>query len=296
MRTLVITAHCLGGRTGLVPFRSARATATPSAAPPCEDQQVGHPDARSQWNANADAWTAMARAGSDVCRDLVNTPTFFATLPAVDGHRCLDLGCGEGHNTRLLADRGAQVIGLDHAETFVRHAAGVAPGGIPYLVGDGSVLPFASGAFDAVTAFMSLMDVGAPEATLAEIARVLRPGGIVQFSVTHPMTSTATRSWVDDADGTRRALAIGGYFSEGPQTETWTFGASPPELREQFDPFTITYARRTLAGWVDAVLAAGLQIEALAEPHASEEEAEAHPEVADTRIVPYFLLIRARRP
>jgi trans-aconitate methyltransferase len=64
---------------------------------------VEPPDIRGQWNANAPAWTEMSRAGFDRYRDLVNTPGFFALLPPVDGLTCLDLGCGEGHNTRLLA-------------------------------------------------------------------------------------------------------------------------------------------------------------------------------------------------
>jgi SAM-dependent methyltransferase len=238
----------------------------------------------------------MSRAGSDVYRDLVNTPAFLDLLPDVTGRRCLDLGCGEGHNTRLLADRGARVVGLDHAETFVGHASAADDGAIRYLVGDGALLPFAAGSFEVVTAFMSLMDVGDPEAALREVARVLRPGGFVQLSVTHPVNGTPVRSWVHDADGARHALAIGGYFTEGPRTETWTFGTAPSELRDRFEPFTITFARRTFAGWMNAVAGAGLVIEAVAEPHASEAVAAAHPEVADTRIAPYFLLVRARRP
>jgi hypothetical protein len=126
--------------------------------------------------------------------------------------------------------------------------------------------------------------------------RVLRPGGFVQFSVVHPLNGTPIRHWVDDEAGNRQALAIGDYFVEGPQTETWTFGSAPQELRDRFEPFTITYARRTFAGWINAVADAELVIEAVAEPHASEEVAAANPAVADTRIAPYFLLIRARRP
>jgi hypothetical protein len=43
-------------------------------------------------------------------------------------------------------------------------------------------------------------------------------------------------------------------------------------------------------------LAADLIIEAIAEPHADEQTAAAHPEVADTRIAPYCLIVRARKP
>ena len=133
------------------------------------------PDIRGQWNANAAAWTEMSRAGFDRYRDLVNTPGFFALLPPVDGLTCLDLGCGEGHNTRLLAGRGARVVGLDIAESFIADAAGVPHQSTRYLLGDGALLPFRAASFGAVTAFMSLMDVADPERALREVARVLRP-------------------------------------------------------------------------------------------------------------------------
>lgn len=262
----------------------------------CEHGGVARSDIRALWNANAEAWTELSRAGFDRYRDLVNTPAFFRLLPPVDGLACLDLGCGEGHNTRLLAGHGARVAALDVAETFISAAAGRDRAGIRYLVGDGATLPFRASAFDAVTAFMSLMDVAEPERALDEVARVLRPGGFVQFSILHPVSTAPIRRWVDDEAGVRQALAIGDYFYEGPLTETWTFGAAPAQVRARYQPFTITYARRTLAGWLGAVIGAGLVIEAIAEPRADEETAAAHPQVADTRIAPYFLIVRARKP
>lgn len=207
----------------------------------CEHGGVTRPDTRALWNANAAAWTELSRSGFDRYRDLVNTPAFFGLLPPVDGLTCLDLGCGEGHNTRLLAGQGAHVAALDVAESFITAAAGQDLSGICYLVGDGAALPFGVAAFDAVTAFMSLMDVAEPERTLGEVARVLRPGGFVQFSVLHPVMSTPV-GWVHDESGVRQARAVGDYFYQGPLTETWTFSAAPAEVRDQYPPFTITYA------------------------------------------------------
>ena len=87
------------------------------------------PDIRGQWNANAAAWTELSRAGFDLYRDLVNTPAFFELLPPVDGLVCLDLGCGEGHNTRLLAGKGARIAALDIAESFIAAATEAGPAG-----------------------------------------------------------------------------------------------------------------------------------------------------------------------
>lgn len=252
-------------------------------------------DTRRLWNANAPAWTELSRAGFDVYRDLVNTPAFFELLPSVAGLLCLDLGCGEGYNTRMLAEAGANVIGLDVAEVFIEAAVRGGREDTLYVVGDGGTLPFRASSFDMVTAFMSLMDMADPERTLCEVARVLRPGGFVQFSVSHPASSTPVRRWVDNAWGERRALVIADYFYEGPHTETWMFKARPEEMPAQHQPFTITYARRTLSSWLNAVLAVGLSIEAIAEPCADEATAAAHPEVADTRVAPHFLIVRARR-
>jgi ubiquinone/menaquinone biosynthesis C-methylase UbiE len=247
----------------------------------------------AQWEANAPAWIAMSRAGADRYRDLVNTPAFMALLPDLAGCRVLDVGCGEGHNTRLLRSRGGLVAALDVSPTFVR-AARDADGSIDHLVADATAIPFVDETFDVATAFMSLMDMPDPGAVLAEMTRVARRGGCVQFSITHPASSTPEREWIRSSDGAKRLLATGGYFHEGPITESWTFGSAPDDLRARHEPFTITWTRRTLSGWLNLVVDAGLTLDRVIEPAATPEVAERHPEVADTRITPYFLIVRAR--
>ena len=255
-------------------------------------------DIGSLWEANAAAWVEMSRAGYDVYRDLVNTPAFLTMLPEVSGLVGLDLGCGEGHNTRLVSRRGAQVVGVDIAPTFLRAALSEEPAdpeGIGYVLADGARLPVRGQAVDFVVAFMSLMDVENPAGALAEAYRVLRPGGFIQFSILHPLSLVPYRRWISDDDGERVALAIGGYFEGGLLEETWTFGAAPEEVRRRHRPFRARYVRRTISGWLNEVARAGFSLEEVCEPLADEQTALAHPEVADTRIAPYFLILRARR-
>jgi hypothetical protein len=109
-------------------------------------------------------------------------------------------------------------------------------------------------------------------------------------------SSAPRRRWVTDDRGRRPALAVAGYFDEGEDTESWTFGAAPEEERARHRTFSITYAHRTVAGWLRAVLDPGLVIEAVAEPHASDDVVARQPSLADTRIAPLSLIVRARRP
>src|SRR5438093_7425679 len=81
-----------------------------------------HEEVGRYWNENAAVWTRLARAGYDVYRDYLNTPAFFELLPNIGGLLGLDLGCGEGHNTRLLAKCGARVTAIDIAGVFIQYA------------------------------------------------------------------------------------------------------------------------------------------------------------------------------
>ena len=123
---------------------------------------MNHEEAGRYWNGNAEVWTQLARAGRDVYRDHFNTPAFFEMLPDVAGMHGLDIGCGEGHNTRLVARRGAKVTAVDIAETFIGHARAAekeTPLGIDYRVASAVELPFEDAAFDFATGFMSFMDI-----------------------------------------------------------------------------------------------------------------------------------------
>ncbi|MBL0161335.1 MAG: class I SAM-dependent methyltransferase [Bryobacterales bacterium] len=252
------------------------------------------------WRRNAHAWTALSRQGWDVYRDTLNTPAFLAMLPNIDGQSGLDIGCGEGHNTRLLAGRGARMTGVDIVPAFLeaaRDAERDNPLGIRYAAGSGELLPFASRQFDFATAFMSLMDMPAPETALREACRVLRPGGFLQFSISHPCYSTPHRRQLKNESGQPYAVEIGRYFDRiDGELERWTFSAAPQETRAAYPVFEIPRFNRTLSEWLNAILDAGFTIERTAEPHADEEMARRVPHIADTRVVAYFLHVRCRKP
>jgi ubiquinone/menaquinone biosynthesis C-methylase UbiE len=257
-------------------------------------------DVRRYWEANAEGWTVMSRQGYDRCRDLFNTPTFLRLLPEVRGLRGLDLGCGEGHNTRLLAGRGARMIALDIAPTFIRYAREAEqaePLGIDYLEASASWLPFKDGQFDFVAAFMSMQDIPDQERAVAEAFRVLRPGGFFQFSIIHPCFQTPKFGWIRDEAGRKVAATVGDYFRPNRcRIDEWSFGAAPEELRKQYPKFKTPYFERPLSSWLNMLLDAGFLLEAFAEPTVDDETLAQHPGEYDARLIAYFLIVRCRRP
>ncbi len=260
-----------------------------------DDREAGR-----YWEQNAHAWTVLAREGCDVYRDLVNTPGFFELLPPVAGLRGLDVGCGEGHNTRLLAKREARMCAVDVSPTFAGYAGQTEqqdPLGIRYSVASGQNLPFKDGAFDFATAFMSLMDMPQPDMAMREIFRVLAPGAFLQFSINHPCFDPPYRKKVRDSRGKETAIEVGRYFEDGPgPIQEWLFSTAPGHLKRGLRPFRTPKFHRTLSEWLNTIVSTGFQIERASEPRADRETAARFPAIADTRIVAYFLHIRCRKP
>jgi ubiquinone/menaquinone biosynthesis C-methylase UbiE len=261
---------------------------------------MNHEEVGRYWNANADVWTKLARAGYDVYRDHLNTPAFFEMLPDVAGLSGLDVGCGEGHNTRLLARRGARVTAIDVAENFIAHARreeGREPLGIDYRVASAVELPFPDAAFDFVTAFMSFMDVPETDRVLAEAYRVLKPGGFLQFSICHPCFDTPHRRNLRDAGGRTYALEVGDYFRNlNGEVDEWLFTGAPAEAKRELPKFRVPRFTRTVSQWLNLLIDVGFRLERVAEPRPSDEAVRACPKVRDAQVVAYFFHVRARKP
>jgi ubiquinone/menaquinone biosynthesis C-methylase UbiE len=260
---------------------------------------MNHKEAGRHWNENAEVWTRLSRSGYDVYRDYLNTPAFFELLPNVRGLSGLDVGCGEGHNTRLLAGKGAHVTAIDISEVFIRHARQAeerGPRNIEYRVASAVALPFGDSAFDFVVAFMSFMDISETERVLAEAYRVLKPGGFLQFSITHPCFDTPHRRNLRNPEGLTYAVEVGDYFRElnGDITE-WLFGATPPEVRKELRRFKTPRFTRTLSQWLNLLINTGFWLERIEEPRPSDDTVRACADMQDAQVVAYCLHIRARK-
>jgi SAM-dependent methyltransferase len=261
---------------------------------------MNHESVGRYWEENAEAWTKLVRAGYDIYRDDLNTPAFLTMLPEVVGLAGLDVGCGEGHNTRVLAEHGARMTGVDISLSLISHAREAEkahPLGISYEATSAVELSFDDASFDFATAFMSLMDIPETGRVFAEIFRVLRPGGFLQFSISHPCFETPHRKTLRDESGRAYAREVGDYFRKlNGEVEEWLFSAAPPEVRAGTRSFHVPRFTRSLSEWLNLLIDTGFVLERFGEPRPSDEVVWKRPRLQAAQVVALFLHVRARKP
>jgi malonyl-CoA O-methyltransferase len=116
--------------------------------------------------------------------------TMLELLPDVAGKTALDVACGTGRYLEILRARGAaRTVGVDLSPEMLREARGLGA----LVRGDLRALPIVSARFDVVTAGLAVGYVDALAAVIAEMARVLCPGGVLVYSDFHPFADLAGR-------------------------------------------------------------------------------------------------------
>ena len=228
----------------------------------------------------------------DVYRDLADTyarfsvdnpvqanydrPAILRLLGDVRGKRVLELGCAAGLLTEQLADRGADVLAVDREPRLVAHAAERLAGRAEVVVADLG-RPFdqvPDGSMDAVAASLVLHYLEDWGPLLGELRRVLVPGGLLVFSLHHPITG-----W-NRSEGTD-------YHRTETVHEAWAWDGQP---------VTATMFRRPLSAVFGPLREAGFAIDAVDEP--VPEDLPAHTEAgmrAALTTAPVFLFVRAVR-
>jgi SAM-dependent methyltransferase len=213
---------------------------------------------RRWWDAAAPAY--LAEHGGDLGEsDFLWCPEGLREQDAhllgdVAGRRVLEIGCGSAPCARWLLRAGARPVALDVSGGMLARAAELnrATGlPVPLLQADAGALPLAGGSVDlACSAFGGLPFVADAGAVLAEVARVLVPGGRFVASVNHPMRWPMPDS--PDPDDLR---VTSSYFDRTPYVETDGSGRT-----------VYVEHHRTIGDWVRAVVGAGLALQDLVEP------------------------------
>jgi SAM-dependent methyltransferase len=137
----------------------------------------------------------------------MNLHRYRLALDFCDGKDVLEVACGAGQGLGYLAKRARSVVGGDFTETLAKRASAHYGDRLPVLRFDGQSLPFHDRSFDVVVFFEALYYLPQPEKFLSEVARVLRPGGVLLISTINPEWSDFNPSPLSTRYYTASALA-----------------------------------------------------------------------------------------
>ena len=200
---------------------------------------------------------------SNLLNGYYERPAMIDLAGDVDGHRILDAGCGSGPLSAALRARGATVTGFDSSPAMVELARRRLGEDAVLQVADISQpLPFADAAFDDVVSSLVLHYLEDWSAPLAELRRVLKPGGRLILSVNHP---TIYKVFYPDGD----------YFAITQYSEDNTFNGQDAVL---------TYWHRPLHAMTDAFTEAGFRTSIISEPPFRPEARELFPDQVGDRM------------
>jgi SAM-dependent methyltransferase len=240
-------------------------------------------DAVDPWEAHAQWWQEGFTDGADP--EYTEQILPLAARHLTGAADVLDVGTGEGQVARLAAAeavRARRVVGVDPAWAQLVVARQRA-GGPAYARADAAGLPFPDGAFDAVVACLVFEHIDDAEPALAEVGRVLRPGGRFLFFLNHPLLQAPGSGWIDDTILDEQYWRIGPYLVEDTTMEEVE--------KDVFLPFV----HRPLSRYVNAMADAGLFLRRMEEPAPPPGFLARADEYRDAATIPRLLFLLAER-
>ena len=237
---------------------------------------------RDPWEAHAGWWQAGFTEGADAeYTEQIVPMTAEHLAGAVD---VLDVGTGEGQLARVAATGGVKrrVVGVDPAwaQLSVARDRG---GDVGYARARASALPFPTGSFDAVLVCLVFEHIEDMDESVAEVGRVLRPGGRLLWFMNHPLLQVPGSGWIDDQILEEQYWRIGPYLVEDTSLEEMEKGVVLP------------YVHRPLSRYVNALLGAGLVIRHMEEPAPPPGFLERAPEYREAASIPRLLFLLAEK-
>jgi SAM-dependent methyltransferase len=240
---------------------------------------TGRGDPDELWETHAGWWIERFTDGADP--EYAEQIIPLAVDELAGAGRVLDLGCGDGQVARHLVAGGADVVGAD--PTWNQLTVAAARGGGPSYVRAGAAeLPVATGSFDAVVACLVFEHVDDLDPAVAEVARVLRPGGRFALFLNHPLLQAPGSGWIDDhtVEPPDEYWRIGPYLVESASVEEVERGV--------FIPFV----HRPISRYVNVLAEHGLILERMLEPAPPDGFVARAPEYAAARHIPRLMYLR----
>lgn len=197
-----------------------------------EEMAAGEPIREAQPAEGYRSWSeSYDEPGNPIIE--LEQPAVWSLLDSVTPGRALDAGCGTGRHAAHLVAGGHEVLGVDLSPEMLERAVFNVPGAT-FIQGDVCAIPVEDQQFDLVVCGLALSHVADLRSGVTELARALRPGGVIVISVLHPvLTLLGWHAPFVDHDGGRA------FVREHPHTHADylnAFSVSGLDVQECLEP------------------------------------------------------------
>jgi SAM-dependent methyltransferase len=239
-------------------------------------------DGRQIWEDVASWWQQGFTAGADAEYEEQILPLLANHLAGSE--RVLDVGCGEGQVGRRAAGIPGVtfVAGIDPTWGQIKVAA-ERGGGVIVTRAEAAGLPFHDHSFDAAVACLVFEHIAALDESVAEVGRVLAPGGRFVLLLNHPLLQVPGSGWIDDTILEEQYWRIGPYLVEDSR------------LEEVDKDVWIPFIHRPLSRYINALAAAGMYLTCMEEPAPPPGFLARAEEYQGAATIPRLLVLRAEK-
>lgn len=169
---------------------------------------------KTDWDNVAQWYDEHLEMTSDSYQARVIAPNLLRMLDPKKGEHLLDLACGQGYFTRLVAQTGAVVEGVDLSKALIARAK-EKDTTIPYHIASADATPFRTASFDTIFTVLAFENIKEIEGVVKEIDRILKKGGRFVLVLLHPSFRIPQHSdWYFDTKKQVQYRTVAKYLSE----------------------------------------------------------------------------------
>lgn len=238
---------------------------------------------KTYWGKVAKSYDKLIGETGDKAHSLVINPIVLDFLGDLKGKIVLDAGCGNGYWSRRLAQRAKKVVGIDFAEELIKIANSkpFSPN-LEFRQGNLKELECPDSEFDIALCNMVLMDVDDLDKVIGELARVLKPNGVLVASIIHPcFENPPNTTALKDKKGRKIGILVKHYFKTGLVVDA---------KQKWDDRHEYQHYHYTISNYLNTFSKHNLYVDLTSEPNWAEMTGE-----GDYSHVPYFLIWKLKK-
>ena len=253
---------------------------------------------KTSWGNVAGWYDDLLEKSPDSYQEKVILPNLLRIIDPKPGQKILDIACGQGYFSRVLAKNGAQVTGCDISAELIDIAKKNSPKEIIYFVAPADKI-VTDEKFDTAVIVLAIQNIEDMRAAFIESARLLKTGGRLVMVMNHPIFRIPqSSSWQWDGDAHKQYRRIDSYMTDNKIKIDMAPGTAVGAKKAQNANATTISFHRPLQSYFKALNSAGLVVTRLEEwisHKQSQEGPRAKEEDRTRKEIPLFMCIEARK-